>query len=584
MVGIYYFDAPIASDNLAQGPERLHIARAFAALASPAVAPVILAAPAQLHRQVNVSWYDAAGTLHPADASHIAFVYKAAPGNGPDVIFFENKGSLANFSFSGLNFTVSADGSALALSNGTIVFDSNDLIPLGLVRTWAPVEGALAAPWQAWADPLVPATTAAIPAPTAPRTPWVGSALGAVVDAPAPLEAVAFSEYDSELVLYVLNVSAADIAAAVASSPSAAAVNLSLATAKAQAWTAFVNGALAGTASDLEHSEGTTRLSMTLNLTAAAASGAPLVLSLLSTSLGIGNGAGVHNGSSNGVKGITSTARGSVTLGTADLTARSWTHVAGTVGEARAAYTPAGGAALPWAPLAGGTTAPLTWLRTTFTAPASVLAPAAGVEVSATLNLDVSGLSRGRFWVNGFDLGRFWSKLCGSEYMCQRFYPIPFDLLVPGVDTNSLVVLDELGATNVSAVALAVSANTAPPPPPPCAVPSTGGAAGMYPCGSTGTALVASARADGATAYALATAPTQCLTSGAFVTFATCDAANAAQAWGAGMTMSNKCLDVFGQNASIGAPLDVWSCNGGSNQDFSFVGGELKGAISSYTT
>ena len=42
MVGIYYWDAPIASDNLAQGPERLHIARTFAALASPAVAPWVM--------------------------------------------------------------------------------------------------------------------------------------------------------------------------------------------------------------------------------------------------------------------------------------------------------------------------------------------------------------------------------------------------------------------------------------------------------------------------------------------------------------------------------------------------------------
>lgn len=192
MVGIYYWDAPIASDNLAQGPERLHIARVFSALASPAVAPVLLAAPAQLHKQVNVSWYDAEGVLHPGDASHIAFVYRAAPASGPDVIFFENKGSPSIFYFGGLNFTVSS-GSALALSNGTVVFDSNDLIPFGRIRTWAPVAGALAN-WEMWADPLVPATPSEIPVPTAPRTPWVGSALGAVVAAPAPLEAVAFSE------------------------------------------------------------------------------------------------------------------------------------------------------------------------------------------------------------------------------------------------------------------------------------------------------------------------------------------------------------------------------------------------------
>lgn len=168
--------------------------------------------------------------------------------------------------------------------------------------------------------------------------------------------------------------------------------------------------------------------------------------------------------------------------------------------------------------------------------------------------------------------------------MCQRFYPIPFDLLLPGAGANTLVLLDELGVTNASAVVLAVSANTPPPPPPPCTVPAAGGAAGMFPCGSTGTALVASARAGGATAYALAAAPAQCLTSGPFVTFVDCDAGNAAQAWGAGMTMGGKCLDVFGQNASLGAPLDVWGCNGGANQAWTFSGGQLEGGIASYTT
>ena len=39
-----------------------------------------------------------------------------------------------------------------------------------------------------------------------------------------------------------------------------------------------------------------------------------------------------------------------------------------------------------------------------FTAPDSVLATS-GQEIVATLNLDVSGLSRGRFFVNGMDLG-----------------------------------------------------------------------------------------------------------------------------------------------------------------------------------
>ena len=53
---------------------------------------------------------------------------------------------------------------------------------------------------------------------------------------------------------------------------------------------------------------------------------------------------GVHNGntsalfSSSGVKGITSQSPGSVMLGAQDLTARTWTHIAGSTGEAKAVY------------------------------------------------------------------------------------------------------------------------------------------------------------------------------------------------------------------------------------------------------
>lgn len=56
--------------------------------------------------------------------------------------------------------------------------------------------------------------------------------------------------------------------------------------------------------------------------------------------------------------------------------------------------------------------------------------------------------------------------------MCQRFYSIPFDLLVAGDLKNTVVVLDELGATNISAAGLAISTEATPPP---CgALPSTG--------------------------------------------------------------------------------------------------------------
>lgn len=53
MVNYYYWKAPIAPDNIAQGPERLHMSRLYMAVRQ--VAAVLLSDEAQLHQQKNLS-------------------------------------------------------------------------------------------------------------------------------------------------------------------------------------------------------------------------------------------------------------------------------------------------------------------------------------------------------------------------------------------------------------------------------------------------------------------------------------------------------------------------------------------------
>ena len=57
MVNYYYWKAPIAPDNIAQGPERLHMSRLYMAIRQ--VAAIVLSDEAQLHKQKNLS--DTAG-------------------------------------------------------------------------------------------------------------------------------------------------------------------------------------------------------------------------------------------------------------------------------------------------------------------------------------------------------------------------------------------------------------------------------------------------------------------------------------------------------------------------------------------
>ena len=208
-------------------------------------------------------------------------------------------------------------------------------------------------------------------------------------------------------------------------------INLTVVSTKAQAFTAFLGGKLIGTGWELSHSGGIVTITAQLNMTGYAtpsSNASSQLLVLMSTSLGIHNGGGIQSG----VKGITSSHAGSVMLGSTDITtSQSWTHISGSAGEAKHAGDGVAASGVPWTKLATRTTttAPMTWLTTEFATPAEVVTPDSNGEVSSTLNLDVVGLSRGRFYVNGMDLGRYWSKLCGGAYLCQRYYPIPFDIL-----------------------------------------------------------------------------------------------------------------------------------------------------------
>ena len=170
--------------------------------------------------------------------------------------------------------------------------------------------------------------------------------------------------------------------------------------------------------------------------------------------------------------------------------------------------------------------------------------------------------------------------------MCQRYYPIPFDILKVGAP-NMLVVLDELGATNLSATTFAVSMNAPPPPPPPppaCGKLPAAVNATMEPCLDPQTRLTITAGTGAGSVIALATTPSMCLTNTPGVaSWMACAHGNKEQQWflptgtipGAIKPIAPKttshsvCLDVFGQDRDPGALVDVWPCNGGSNQRWS---------------
>jgi len=190
-------------------------------------------------------------------------------------------------------------------------------------------------------------------------------------------------------------------------------------------------------------------------------------LNVLTQSVGLANyGAHYERGVADGLEG-------QVSLGNSDITrpAGGWTHQVGLLGESLKVFTPAGMSKVTWNSDAAGIGRPITWWRTSFPTPAG----------SNTLALDLSGLTKGFAYVNGNGIGRYWNIIAGGNCpLCseidahcnyrgnygpdnckcdcgipsQRYYHVPRDWLAPNGGSNSLVLIEELGAQDLSKVQL----------------------------------------------------------------------------------------------------------------------------------
>ena len=224
----YYWKAELSSDNLAQGPERAHIAKAFAALRR--VSATLLAVDAQ----VNAS-KPCAGK--PPQSGCLSFFYTAA---GNTVEFRE-----ASMAY-GPGGRPCGQGYSTLHMNGKLLYNSSDVVDQGHgAHVWTRQSQELK--WSAWQDPAIVGSTEQLAQPSPPCATWTGSALGRVAVAPQPLEQVNFTEYDSELMIYSREISRSELAAAVGAGPGldavdAAAVPLTLLSGVGNAYTVFLNG------------------------------------------------------------------------------------------------------------------------------------------------------------------------------------------------------------------------------------------------------------------------------------------------------------------------------------------------------
>lgn len=175
--------------------------------------------------------------------------------------------------------------------------------------------------------------------------------------------------------------------------------------------------------------------------------------------------------------------------------------------------------------------------------------------------------------------------------MCQRYYPIPYDILKPSPAKNTLTILDELGVSNITSVGLAVSTDHLPKP---CGLPTNGQNVSAVQCALKAAQLQITRQTGGVSTISLSEPGNLCLTalhsagSGVAAVWSQCDGGQNQQwniANGGSVTLAadqTMCLDIMNQQQGAGAIIDVWKCNAGENQHWTVSGGTMQSEMDSF--
>lgn len=218
----------------------------------------------------------------------------------------------------------------------------------------------------------------------------------------------------------------------------------------------FVNGQLSGSAYGTREKR---RFTFTGNVNLHSGSNK---LSLLSIAVGLANNGPHFETRNTGILGPV-ILRG-VDQGKIDLSWQRWSYKVGLKGEARNLGSPDSVSSVDWmrASLVAEKQMPLTWYKAYFDEPAG----------DEPLALDMSSMQKGQIWINGQNIGRYWTihangncNTCSyastfrppkCEFGCnqptQKWYHVPRSWLKPS--RNLLVVFGEIGG-DVSKITLA---------------------------------------------------------------------------------------------------------------------------------
>eukprot|EP01064_Diplonema_japonicum_P015192 TRINITY_DN22959_c0_g1_i1.p1 TRINITY_DN22959_c0_g1~~TRINITY_DN22959_c0_g1_i1.p1 ORF type:complete len:779 (+),score=175.20 TRINITY_DN22959_c0_g1_i1:42-2339(+) len=193
------------------------------------------------------------------------------------------------------------------------------------------------------------------------------------------------------------------------------------------------------------------------------------------------------------------------------------------------------------------------------------------IDVATDTYVSTLGFGKGMVWVNGFNLGRYWESQ-GPQHALF----LPADKLKSG--NNDVVILELEEAKQDLTIAFTDSPNFSGKPPPTCAdTIASGTTLTIFTCNvpnfqSFTQTAVGSEFTFGINNLCMTVGPNKDPSSGSpSATLETCTSA-ANQKFtmnGQAIKNGNYCLDITGHATADGSNIEWYSCNGGSNQEWS---------------
>ena len=387
------------------------------------VAQYVVTMPAQYNLSVALYYSLTGDGDWTIGTQQVAFVYN-------NVVFIESSASVPLYvrDLKNNSYYVTAN-SLLIFHNDKLIFNTSDVQAPTQERVYTPINSAFN--WSVYQEPIF------CPLDDCPQAieehqvfARAGSAGPPVYKSASPLEQLNITRDLTDNMWYEVKFS---LSQAIAND------TLTLTGAVANAYAVFLDGAHLGDVYDTQHRGDSAKVAFTLKVANVAAG--DHILSILSVSLGIGNGIGVDRPPAyDHYKGIV----GQNTIGQTVISGR-WTMRAYTVGEFLSIYTLDGAANVEWStqPVRN---AALTWYRSAFQPPLPS-------DTSELMLSAASGVGRGHIWINGHDIGRYWTILGGSSGVpTQRLYHIPRDWLALQGQSNIITVFEEIGAQDIDQI------------------------------------------------------------------------------------------------------------------------------------